>query len=155
MNLSFRLEREACNHFDSTTSEIDFPIVQAALSGYSDWPMRIIAHRLGAPYTLCEVMLDRFVVEVSRKAEKPASYLQVTDEEHPVGGQLMGADPANFAPATKRLVAGRLRCDRYQLRLPRQERYLAAVAGASTSDNRTWRWKSLPAFVRRHRKMFR
>jgi len=83
--------------------EIDFPIVQAALSGYSDWPMRIIARRLGAPYTLCEVMLDRFVVEVSRGG-KARQYLQVTDEEQPVGGQLMGADPANFAPATKRLV---------------------------------------------------
>ena len=40
---------------------IGMPIVQAALSGYSDWPMRVIARRLGAPYTLCEVMLARFV----------------------------------------------------------------------------------------------
>ena len=83
---------------------IDFPVVQAALSGYSDWPMRVIARRLGAPYTLCEVMLDRFVVEVSQGA-KARRYLQVTDEEHPVGGQLMGADPDNFGPATERLVA--------------------------------------------------
>ena len=30
---------------------IDFPVVQAALSGYSDWPMRVIARRLGAGYT--------------------------------------------------------------------------------------------------------
>ena len=44
--------------------EIRLPAVQAALSGYSDWPMRVIARRLGAPYTLCEVMLDRFVVEL-------------------------------------------------------------------------------------------
>ena len=82
---------------------IGMPIVQAALSGYSDWPMRVIARRLGAPYTLCEVMLDRFVVEVSKGA-KAKQYLQVTDEEHPVGGQLMGADPDDFAPATTRLV---------------------------------------------------
>ena len=41
--------------------ELDFPVVQAALSGYSDWAMRVVARRLGAPYTLCEVMLDRFV----------------------------------------------------------------------------------------------
>ena len=27
---------------------IDFPVIQAALSGYSDWPMRVIARRLGA-----------------------------------------------------------------------------------------------------------
>jgi len=83
---------------------VGLPIVQAALSGYSDWPMRVIARRLGAPYTLCEVMLDRFVIEVSRGG-KAKQYLHVTDEEHPVGGQLMGADPADFAPATERLVA--------------------------------------------------
>ena len=40
---------------------IGFPVVQAALSGYSDWAMRVIARRLGAPYTLCEVLLDQFV----------------------------------------------------------------------------------------------
>ena len=37
---------------------IGFPVVQAALSGYSDWPMRLLARRHGASYTLCEVMLD-------------------------------------------------------------------------------------------------
>jgi nifR3 family TIM-barrel protein len=83
--------------------EIEFPIVQAALSGYSDWPMRMIARRLGAPYTLCEVMLDRFVVEVS-KGSKAHRYLRVDNEEHPVGAQLMGANPADFEPATARLV---------------------------------------------------
>ncbi|MEN0109312.1 MAG: tRNA-dihydrouridine synthase family protein, partial [Planctomycetota bacterium] len=35
--------------------EIGFPIVQAALSGYSDSPMRTLARRHGASYTLCEV----------------------------------------------------------------------------------------------------
>ena len=82
---------------------VGMPIVQAALSGYSDWPMRVIARRLGAPYTLCEVMLDRFVVEVS-KGSKARQYLHVTEEEHPVGGQLMGAVPEDFAPATVRLI---------------------------------------------------
>ena len=42
--------------------DIGFPVVQAALSGYSDGAMRIIARRLGAPYTLCEVLLDQFVI---------------------------------------------------------------------------------------------
>jgi nifR3 family TIM-barrel protein len=83
--------------------ELDFPVVQAALSGYSDWAMRVIARRLGAPYTVCEVMLDRFVNEVTR-GRKAARYLRVTDEEHPVGAQLMGADPADFGPAAARLA---------------------------------------------------
>ncbi len=84
--------------------ELDFPVVQAALSGYSDWAMRVIARRLGAPYTLCEVLLDQFVIQVSR-GKKADRYLRVTDEEHPVGAQLMGANPEDFAPAARRLVA--------------------------------------------------
>ena len=45
---------------------VEFPAVQAALSGYTDGPMRQIARRLGAPYTLCEVLLDQFVVNVTK-----------------------------------------------------------------------------------------
>jgi len=83
--------------------ELDFPVVQAALSGYSDWAMRVLARRLGAPYTLCEVMLDQFLIEHSH-SKKNRSRLRVTDEEHPVGGQLMGANPDDFGPAALRLV---------------------------------------------------
>src|SRR6185295_1073790 len=84
--------------------ELDFPVVQAALSGYSDWAMRVIARRLGAPYTLCEVMLDRFVNEVVR-GKHADRFMRVTDEEHPVAAQLMGANPVEFGPAAQRLVA--------------------------------------------------
>src|SRR6476646_4813120 len=84
--------------------QLDLPVVQAALSGYTDWAMRVIARRLGAPYTLCEVMLDQFVNEVT-KGRKARRYLRVSDEEHPVGGQLMGANPLDFAPAARQLVA--------------------------------------------------
>jgi tRNA-dihydrouridine synthase B len=83
--------------------ELDFPVVQAALSGYSDMAMRVIARRLGAPYTLCEVMLDKFVVGLKPR-RKNRHFLHVADEEHPTGGQLMGADPTDFAPAAMRLV---------------------------------------------------
>ncbi len=83
---------------------IDFPVVQAALSGYSDWAMRVIARRLGAAYTLCEVMLDQFLLEVSH-TRKNQGRLKVSDEEHPVGGQLMGAKPEDFGPAALRLVS--------------------------------------------------
>ena len=82
---------------------IDFPVVQAALSGYSDWPMRVIARRLGAAYTLGEVLLDRFIVQVSTGA-KARRYIRTTNEEHPVGAQLMGADPAEFPPAALKLA---------------------------------------------------
>ncbi|MFT4557115.1 MAG: hypothetical protein ACI92S_002476, partial [Planctomycetaceae bacterium] len=63
--------------------EIEFPIVQAALSGYSDWPMRVVARRLGAPYTVAEVLIDRFVLELKQR-HKTRRHLMVSDEEHPV-----------------------------------------------------------------------
>jgi len=83
--------------------QIGFPVVQAALSGYSDWPMRVIARRLGASYTLCEVMLDQFLVTVKSRP-KNRHFLHTSAEEHPVGGQLMGAEPAQFAEGALRLV---------------------------------------------------
>lgn len=83
--------------------QIDFPIVQAALSGYSDWPMRVIAKRHGAPYTLCEVMLDKFLVDLKQR-KRTSHFLHISDEEHPVAGQLMGAEPEQFALGAKKLV---------------------------------------------------
>ncbi|MFT5523023.1 MAG: tRNA-dihydrouridine synthase B [Pirellulaceae bacterium] len=82
---------------------IGFPVVQAALSGYSDWPMRVIARRLGAPYTLCEVMLDKFLLQLKQR-EKTKHFLHITDEEHPVAGQLMGAEPEQFSAGALKLV---------------------------------------------------
>ncbi|MCG8450639.1 MAG: tRNA-dihydrouridine synthase family protein [Pirellulales bacterium] len=82
---------------------LDFPVVQAALSGYSDTAMRVIARQHGAPYTLCEVMLDKFILQVKER-RKNHHFMHVADGEHPVGGQLMGAEPAQFGPAAVRLV---------------------------------------------------
>lgn len=82
---------------------IGFPVVQAALSGYSDWAMRIIARRHGASYALCEVMLDEFLLRV-RQRQRTRHFFHLTDDDHPVGGQLMGADPEQFAAGATRLV---------------------------------------------------
>ncbi len=90
-------------HLRFGSVDIGFPIVQAALSGYSDWPMRVVARRLGAPYTLCEVMLDQFLVQM-RQRKRNHHFLYCSDEEHPVGGQLMGAEPEQFAAGALRLV---------------------------------------------------
>ncbi len=83
--------------------QIGFPVVQAALSGYSDGPMRIIARRMGASYTLAEVMIDRFVMDLKSR-HRTRRHLLITDEEHPVGGQLMGSNPTDFGPAAQKLV---------------------------------------------------
>ncbi|MCP4812261.1 MAG: tRNA-dihydrouridine synthase family protein, partial [Planctomycetaceae bacterium] len=83
--------------------QLDFPVVQAALSGYSDWPMRVIARRLGAAYSVCEVMLDQFLIATKKRA-KTRHFLHISEEEHPVGGQLMGAEPEQFAQGASKLV---------------------------------------------------
>jgi nifR3 family TIM-barrel protein len=81
--------------------EFSFPVIQAALSGYSDAPMRKIARRFGVEFTLCEVMLDQFVIAVSKR--KSRLYFAESDE-HPVGAQLMGNEPEQFVHAAKRLI---------------------------------------------------
>jgi tRNA-dihydrouridine synthase B len=83
---------------------IGFPVVQAALSGYSDWPMRVLARRHGASYALCEVMLDQFLITVKENRNRNRHFLHISDEERPVGGQLMGAEPEQFAAGATRLV---------------------------------------------------
>ncbi len=80
------------------------PLVQAALSGYSDRAMRVLARRHGAAYALGEVLLDQFVT-AAKPGRKTPPRLALADDEHPVGGQLMGANPDHFAPAAQRLVA--------------------------------------------------
>jgi tRNA-dihydrouridine synthase B len=84
--------------------EIAFPVVQAALSGYSDMAMRVVARRLGAGYALCEVMLDKLILQGGKKVRR--RWMCLADEEHPVGGQLMGSQPEEFGPAAAELAAG-------------------------------------------------
>lgn len=80
--------------------EFDVPFVQAALSGYSDLAMRRVNRRLGAPYALNEVVLDKLVIQSGKKRN---AILRVPDDDHPVGGQLMGSDPDVFGPAAAEL----------------------------------------------------
>ena len=83
--------------------QLQFPVIQAALSGYSDAPMRQIAREHGAEFTLCEVFLDQFVVHVSQ-GKKSRFYLKVDISDHPTGAQLMGSEPEMFVSAAKRLI---------------------------------------------------
>jgi len=82
---------------------VDFPVGLAALSGYGDWPMRVIAKRLGAGHTTAEVLLSQFVVNVS-KGRKARRFLRVSDDEHPVGAQLMGDAVESIGAAAAKLV---------------------------------------------------
>jgi nifR3 family TIM-barrel protein len=81
--------------------QIDVPFVQAALSGYSDYPMRRLARRYGATYTLSEARLDRLIIQPGRKRKQ---ILDVPQDDHPVGAQLLGAEPDEVARAAGTLA---------------------------------------------------
>ncbi|MDR1483802.1 MAG: tRNA-dihydrouridine synthase family protein [Planctomycetaceae bacterium] len=80
---------------------VGFPVIQAALSGYSDPPMRMLARRFGAEFTMSEVLLDQFVVSVSRRKSR----LYFADKnEHPCGAQIMGGESDLICRAVERLL---------------------------------------------------
>ncbi len=81
--------------------KFSFPVVQAALSGYSDRPMRLIARRFGAELTMNEVVLDAIVLQ---KGKLRGRILALGADDHPTGGQLMGSEPVQFAAAAEDLV---------------------------------------------------
>ena len=82
--------------------ELQNPFVQAALSGYSDLAMRLVARRHGASFTLNEVVLDKSVVQKGKGQKKILR--TVEPDHHPVGGQLMGSEPDEFARAARMLA---------------------------------------------------
>lgn len=84
--------------------DVGFPVGQAALSGYSDWPMRLIARRLGAAYTVGEVMLDQFVLTVT-KGRKMKRFIRATDDDRPCGAQLMGSRADELGEAARKVAA--------------------------------------------------
>ena len=86
---------------------LDMPVAQAALSGYSDLAMRRVARLHGASYTLNEVVLDKLVLV---RGKKQRFITRLPPDDHPVGGQLMGAEPAVLAQAAAVLVEAGYDC---------------------------------------------
>ncbi len=103
MPTAFQSQSQTIRPLKIGNIEVGFPVVQAALSGYSDLPMRVIARRHGADYSICEVMLDQFLLALSER-KKTKHFLDIHPEEHPVGGQLMGAEPEQFSAGALKLV---------------------------------------------------
>ncbi len=83
--------------------KIGVPLLQAPLSGYSDAPMRRLARKFGASFAFCEVFLDQFVLNVSKR-NKARFYLAVKDSDKPTGAQLMGSSSDEFVRAALRLL---------------------------------------------------
>jgi nifR3 family TIM-barrel protein len=75
---------------------IDFPVVLAALAGYSDGPYRMICRSCSAPYAATEMMLDKQVV-FEGKLQRRLVTLDPAD--HPIAGQIIGNQPEVMAQA--------------------------------------------------------
>jgi len=80
---------------------IELPAIAAALSGFSDRPMRIVARRYGAEFAMAEVVLDEIVLVHGKLRER---IFRIGADDHPIGGQLMGSRPEQFGEAASDLV---------------------------------------------------
>src|SRR2546423_14946044 len=78
------------------TIELSHPFCQAALAGYSDRAMRVVARRRGCPYAVTEALLDTILVNGGLGLRKS---IDINDEDHPVAGQIIGSEPATMAKA--------------------------------------------------------
>ncbi len=76
------------------------PFCQAGLAGYSDRAMRVVARRRGCPYAVTEALLDTIMVNGGQGLKKS---IDINDEDHPVAGQIIGAEPAAMARAAQLL----------------------------------------------------
>ena len=76
--------------------ELDVPFYQAPLSGYTEWPMRMLAKEFGAPLVFTGVLLDK--IAIHPKAVRKLKF-QPGEDEHPVGAQILGNDPQTMAAA--------------------------------------------------------
>ncbi|MHC4205503.1 MAG: tRNA dihydrouridine synthase [Planctomycetota bacterium] len=79
---------------------LNVPFIQAPLSGYSDYAMRRLGLDFGAPLTFSGVMLAKSAAH-PKLLSKPA--FRPHDDEHPVGAQILGNDPATMARAARAL----------------------------------------------------
>jgi tRNA-dihydrouridine synthase B len=82
------------------TIELVRPFCQAGLAGYSDRAMRVVARRRGCGYAVTEALLDTIMVNGGEGLRRS---IDVNDEDHPVAGQIMGAEPGTMSRAAQLL----------------------------------------------------
>lgn len=81
-----------------TLNSQTFRIMQAGLAGYSDRAMRLVARRRGCPYAVTEALLDVILLSGGHGL---ANSIDIDDRDHPVAGQIIGAEPDTMAAAAK------------------------------------------------------
>src|SRR5947209_18314977 len=78
--------------------QLELPLCQAGLAGYSDRAMRLVARRRGCPYAVTEALLDTILLNGGEGLRKS---IDVNDEDHPIAGQVIGAEPDAMAGAAR------------------------------------------------------
>jgi tRNA-dihydrouridine synthase B len=81
--------------------QLDAPLCQAGLAGYSDRAMRVVARRRGCPYAVTEALLDVILLSGGKGLHNS---VDLNDEDHPVAGQIIGSEPDAMARAAKLLA---------------------------------------------------
>ena len=76
--------------------QLDVPLMQAGLAGYSDRAMRLVARRRGCPYAVTEAILDRILLAGGKGL---ANSIDINEEDHPTAGQIMGSDAGEMTDA--------------------------------------------------------
>jgi nifR3 family TIM-barrel protein len=76
--------------------ELAQPFCQAGLAGYSDRAMRLVARRRGCPYAVTEALLDTIMLNGGEGLRRS---IDISDEDHPVAGQIMGSESATMSRA--------------------------------------------------------
>jgi nifR3 family TIM-barrel protein len=76
--------------------ELAMPFCQAGLAGYSDRAMRLVARRRGCPYAVTEALLDVILLNGGEGLRRS---IDISDEDHPVAGQIMGSEPQTMSKA--------------------------------------------------------
>jgi tRNA-dihydrouridine synthase len=76
------------------------PFCQAGLAGYSDRAMRLVARRQGCPYAVTEALLDTILCNGGEGLRKA---IDINDEDHPIAGQIIGAEPETMSRAASLL----------------------------------------------------
>ncbi len=74
------------------------PFCQAGLAGYSDRAMRVVARRRGCSYAVTEALLDTIMLNGGEGLRRS---IDINDEDHPIAGQIIGAEPDAMAAAAR------------------------------------------------------
>jgi len=83
---------------------IDPPVVLAPMAGITDWPMRLLCRRYGAPLCFTE-MVPAAAIARGRMPTDVIRSLKTHPDDRPLGVQIFGPDPDEMATAARELAA--------------------------------------------------